>query len=90
MKKAKYFANGFESWMETFYEIVEYITLERQKDNDTELFKDIQENQGSKGFWILAEQWADEFENLNKGRNWEDGDFYDEIVEFCKKKNNDY
>lgn len=85
--KNKIFANGFDSWMETFYEIVEYITIERQKDNDTELFKDIQENEGSKGFLLLAEKWADEFEKLNKGRNWEDADFYDEIIKFCEKKN---
>lgn len=86
--KTKEFVNGFDSWSETHFEVTDFIVTIRNTSNiPNGIIKDIQESQGTAGLWELAVQWTDEFENLNKGRNWEDGDFYDEIEEFCKIKN---
>lgn len=95
MSDTKVFPNGFDSWRETHYEIVEKITLHINfwMDNDEELEPDndpIFETKNLEGFtalWSLAEKWTDEFELLNKGREW-DCEFIDEVEEFFNKKVN--
>ena len=86
----KEFPNGFQSWMETFYEIVEYISLRIHDDLDNPcmpiFIKDRYEAQGTVGMYELAEKLTDEFEKLNEGRDW-DGEFFDEIMKFIYEKN---
>lgn len=84
--EAKIFVNGFTSWQETHFEIVDFITFIRKADKLTGEVKKRQEQQGTGGLYELAEEWTDEFEELHKGREW-DGDFFDEIEEFCDLKN---
>ncbi len=90
------FPNGFESWYETFYEVVAFIeeTFDYYFDYNIELeglnevvAKRYQEH-GTGGKYMLAREWTDAFEKENEGREW-DGEFYDEIYEFVKKKNNE-
>lgn len=80
--------NGNRSYLETYFEIVDYITMERIKPPSeySTLFKDIQETSGTCGFWDLAEAWTNEFEAKERGRIW-DGEFYEEVEDFCKLKN---
>lgn len=86
------FPNGFESWYETFYEVVSFIEERLQyydhyKDGTDEVVYKRYEEQGMGGRYLLAHEWTNEFEKLNEGREW-DGEFYDEIDEFLVKKNN--
>jgi hypothetical protein len=86
MKSNKNFPNGFDSWIETHFEIVSYITTEISKDKfDSKLVETRHEEQGKCGMYGLAEELTDEFEELNKGREW-DGEFFDEIEKFIKEK----
>lgn len=79
------FVNGFESWQETHYEVVQAITMEQAKDNPQGLVKERHEAQGHGGLYELALEITNEFEKLNEGREW-DGDFFDEIDKFLKEK----
>ena len=64
------FPNGFESWQETHYEMVQAITLEIEKPESTNTVWKIQNDEGSGGLYILAKVWTDEFETLHKGKQW--------------------
>lgn len=84
----KKFPNGFESWMETFFEVTSAIALELVKDEDTlssTVVKEWYESQGSCGMCSLAEQLTDKFEKKYKGRFW-DGDWFDTIDNFIKEE----
>lgn len=74
--------NGNASYLGTYFEISSYINSNREKG----LINKTQEDSGTCGLWELAEEWTDEFEKLTKGRVW-DGEFFDELEEFCKLKN---
>jgi hypothetical protein len=80
----KEFPNGFTSWQETHFEIVAYITNNREGEVG-EIYQNVSDY-GTGGLYELAEKWTDEFEKLNEGRAW-DGEFFDEIEQFCNKKN---
>lgn len=79
------FVNGFESWHETHFEVVQAIAIEHVKDEPKGLVKERHDAQGHGGLYELAVELTDEFEKLNEGREW-DGDFFDEIEDFLKKK----
>lgn len=78
------FPNGLESWQETHFEVVSFITANTIGTQDNYLTK-IQESEGSTGLFDVARDWANEFEKLNAGREW-DGEFFEEIEAFCKSK----
>ncbi|MEN9512512.1 MAG: Cellulophaga phage phi4:1 [Bacteroidota bacterium] len=85
----KEFPNGFTSWQETHYEVVAAITNELADDHYSEFRDDLvhkilREN-GHGGLYELAEDLTDEFELLNKGREW-DGEFFEEIERFLDEK----
>jgi hypothetical protein len=85
------FPNGFEAWYESFFEVVQFITLHLHEDvpHDEPLRIDaIQAEFGHGGLYELARAWTTEFEELNKGRVW-DGDFFDDVEAFCLLKNNE-
>lgn len=79
------FVNGFDSWNETHFEVVQAITIEHIKDNPQGLVKERHEAQGHGGLYELAVELTNEFEELNKGREW-DGEYFQEIEEFLKIK----
>ncbi len=90
------FVNGFESWTETYFLIVEFIVLERNKiintnkekiDVSTNEIAQTLESQGTTGLWQLAVNWANEFEKSHENEDWEDRDFYETIEAFCETKN---
>ena len=80
---AKEFPNGVDSWIETHHEIVSEIN--NAVDRTGTIANKIQLSEGRGGLWILGENLTDEFEKMHEGRAW-DGEFYDELDEFCSKK----
>lgn len=86
------FPNGFDSWYETHHEVVSFMTnILRDRSeipqDDTSVIWDEVDSGGTGRLYELAKEWTDEFEQKNKGRKW-DGEFFDEIWEFCNRKNN--
>jgi hypothetical protein len=82
----KVFVNGFRSWMETFFEVTSYINGEvTLQDDCCEVVKAAMWGQGYPSLYDLAEELTDEFEEINKGREW-DGEFVDEINSFMSIK----
>jgi hypothetical protein len=86
----KEFPNGFASWQETHYEVVAAITTELMADYEYNEFRDdliriTLREKGHGGLYELANDLTDEFELLNKGREW-DGEFFDEIERFLDEK----
>ena len=82
----KEFPNGFASWQETHYEVVAAITsIALDNDNKDNLVYKTYREDGLGGLYELAEELTDEFELLNKGREW-DGEFFEEIEGFLNGK----
>ena len=82
------FPNGFTSWIETYYEVVEKLTLMIASGDDN-LATGTADYQGSGGLYELAETMTNEFEKLHLGREW-DGEFFDEIEKFIDEANTDF
>lgn len=74
----KNFPNGFVSWTDTFY-------LMGREIDGIEGYGEIVRTLGSTWFFTEVPKWADEFETLNKDREW-DGEFEDEVVDFLTEK----
>lgn len=79
------FINGFDSWQETHFEVVQAITIEHSKVEPQGLVAERHEAQGHGGLYELAVELTNEFERLNAGREW-DGEYFDEISEFLNDK----
>lgn len=77
-----------KSWIETHFEVSSMIALAMDKDDFTHepsVPHQVREANGITGVWQLAEDWTDEFEELNKCRQW-NGEFIDEIEAFVYRK----
>ena len=86
LKNKRYrFHNGFDSWHETHYEVVQAITQIWTLDKPYGMVLEAQEAAGHAGLYDLAKDLTDEFELANKDRQW-DGDFFDAVEEFCNQK----
>jgi hypothetical protein len=72
-------------WIETHYEISGAIYLEFEKDNPTGLVAERHAAQGTGGLYELAEELTDEFEEMNKDREW-DGEYIEELYSFIQNK----
>lgn len=74
------------SYLETYFEVVQFIT---NKENSLEdnIVKRTAFEGGTGALWELAEDWADEFEEIHKDNLWEEEmDFFETIEEFlCSK-----
>lgn len=77
----KVFPNGATSYLETFYEVVSALALLENGGKD--IINRVE--RGTGGMYELAEDLTDEFERINKDREW-DGEFFDEIYEFVEEK----
>ena len=88
-EKAKYFPNGFTSWMETHYEVVQAITLklsDEDMEEDSALYERLEE-EGTGGMYELSEALTDAFEKEYKGAIWgADFDYYETIEHFLNTK----
>lgn len=74
-----------EEYLETYFEIVESITLAMQFDTDTVVHQ-VYATQGRGGLYELAKEWTDEFHSLHADREW-DGEWLDVITDFFNSKN---
>lgn len=82
-----FFPNGFENWYETFYEVVDSITvalLGVTEYDENKVIK-IQCTKDRGGLYELAKELTDGFEALYKGREW-DGDYFDAVSEYLEKE----
>jgi hypothetical protein len=78
--------NGFTSWHETHYEVVQAITLIVSQDRRTaNVVSERHDTQGHGGLYELAQELTDEFEKQFAGHEW-DGEFYDTIEEWLAEK----
>lgn len=81
------YPNGITSWKETYYQFS--VAIQNHLDKMPEVNSVVWRRytgQGLGGMWELAEEFTNEFEQLNKDREW-DGEYFDEIDEFFNKKN---
>ena len=85
----KHFPNGFTSWMETHYEIVQAITLklsDKDMEEDSALYE-LLEEQGTGGMYELSEELTDAFEEEYEGAEWgKKLDYYDTLEHFLDQK----
>jgi len=82
----KAFENSFESWYETFFMLTQAVTLHINQDYDNkDIVYETGNMYGTMGICELMVKWTNEFEELNKGRNW-DGEWMDEVDKFFRKK----
>ena len=85
----KHFPNGFDSWMETHYEVVQAITLklaDEDMEEDSALYERLEE-EGTGGMYILSEELTDAFEEEYEGAEWgEKLDYFDTIENFLNTK----
>lgn len=88
VKKARTFTNGFSSWIETFYEMTQAITMEMSKDNPIGTVGERHEAQGHGGLYELAEELTDKFELKYKDVEWDsvELEWWDAIDAFIKKE----
>lgn len=82
MTTEKNFPNGFTSWQETHYEVVQAIAyiISEAKTSLAVACAD-----GQAGLYELAEDLTDEFEKQYEDHAW-DGDFYDTIEAWLNEK----
>lgn len=78
------FPNGFTSWYETHY-VVSIHLFETVDTVGTIAFEQVAK-QGIGGLWELSCELTDEFELLNKDRQW-DGEWMDELHVWLNKRN---
>jgi hypothetical protein len=87
--KNKVFPNGFTSWMETHYEVVQAITLklsDEDMEEDSALYE-LLEEQGTGGMYELSEKLTDAFELEYEGAKWgEKLDYYDTLELFLNTR----
>ena len=76
----------FHSWTETHFEVVSAITFHsRQEPITSKVVAERLEAQGTGGLYELAVELTNEFEEINRNRQW-DGEFFDEIEGFIEER----
>lgn len=82
------FPNGFESWHETHFEVVQRITF--MEDNpEANVVSEIEYTGGTGALYELAKDLTDEFEKIHEGKEWgidDDTQYFDAIEEFLNEK----
>lgn len=86
--KEKHFPNGFESWRDTYYQVVAEIVIQQTSLYTSDRVIECQEAGGTFSLVELASELTDKFEALNEGREW-DGEYFDAVEDFLDKEFND-
>lgn len=80
------FPNGFTSWHETHFEVVEHISACLRADKGNTIAEKTQAEGGHGALYELAEKLTNEFENKYKGTAWgQDIEFFDTIEAFLEE-----
>lgn len=87
IENAAFSIEDYKPDMEVFYEVVAIIERERAREERLALIDEIDETQGTGGFYELAEEITREFEKAAAAREWA-GDFFEEIEKFVGKRLN--
>lgn len=74
-----------EDYLETHFEVVVELMYQLEIQENPGLLL-LYEQRGRGGLWELAKDITDEFESLNKNREWKDGEWFDKIYEFISNK----
>jgi hypothetical protein len=79
------FVNGFDSWIETYSEISRLIRelIENENPNITKLYEEV----GYGLIYELSKKFTNEFEYINKNKEW-DGDWFDALENFIESEFN--
>lgn len=84
------FPNGFESWMETHFEISGAINQRFANDEmPSAVVNERQEQQGHGGLYELSRELTDKFEKLHEGKEWgidDDTQYFDHIEAFIEEE----
>lgn len=79
------FPNGFDCWIETYFECTRHI-IETVNREGSFAYKANEEG-GTGALWELSKELANEFEQLNTDVIWgEELQFFDELEEFFNEK----
>ena len=81
--------NGFVSYNETFFEVVNFISQswdDEKLEYDSKIIRDIQNNVGHGGLWELAQELTVKFEKFYKDEDWEEADYFETIDTFLEKE----
>ncbi len=79
----KKFPNGFDSWSDTHFEIVQAIAIEINNEQPKGKTEEVHDEGGHGALYDLAKELTYKFEKKHCGRAW-DGDFFDEIEVFIE------
>lgn len=86
MTTEKNFPNGFTSWAETHYEIVQAITLIWTQDEPYGIVAERHEAQGLGGLYELAKELTDEFEQEHKDTDWNYLGYFETLESWLNEK----
>jgi hypothetical protein len=76
--------NGLESWIETFYEIVDHLAT--TSNPDASMANKVRERGGRTAQYVLAGELTDEFEKRYPVRYWDGHDYFETIDAFLAEK----
>lgn len=79
----KYFPSGFTNWHETHYFVSVHIS--ETVDNENSVANHRLDKDGTGGLWELAQELTDQWEELQKGRQW-DGEWMEELEAWLNAK----
>jgi hypothetical protein len=89
----KYFPNGLTSYLETYYEVVDFISLYLSGTNilygingSSNKIESLHNSVGHGGLWELAKELTDKFELQYTDEEWIDRDWFETIEDFLKKE----
>ena len=81
------FPNGLTSYLETYYEVVDFITATRLGENGScKRLEQVESSIGHGGLWELAQELTDKFEQQHKDEEWVDKDWFETINDFLEKE----
>lgn len=96
MKKKKlsqWFAswNGIQSWKETYYEVVVFISnvtrhIDDNNPNEECKIEELYQSEATKGMYQLADMWTEEFEKEYINTDWNEVDYWETIENWLNKK----
>lgn len=82
------FPNGFQSWLETYFEASAYI-CKTQKKKSTQAYIVFQRD-GQPGLYKLAKDFTDKFEIKHAGNTWESVLYMNALQQFLSLHNKTY
>lgn len=90
MEEVEKHPNGFDSWLDTFFHITDWILSNYNENWNNESILEVKmchDIGGHKALKHLAISWTNDFEKLYSEDTWNEHDFYDTLEEFCNVRN---